>query len=405
MGWRDQPEQMRNLVFAAAVALARTELHADDRNVVVDILIRGLDWEAFLSFVEAHRVGPLVAHQLLSEFGEWLPGPVAAHLRRLLRDAAVRALTLAHVLADTVASIEAHAGPVIAYKGLVAGTELYGNPALRAFDDLDILVGPIAYRTAVPATLAQLGWVPDIDYGYERIFARHLGATVHLDLHAALMPDWIHVHLDHSLAVSRCRSLLISGRAVRVFAPVDLLIVLCVHLAKDVGEIGGAPSLVRVCDIAEFCRVYRSLDWDSALAEAKRLGVLRIVQFGLDLCHQLLGAGVPEVLRRQDGTGLSIQPLLQHAEERIIGYTQRELSHPHFLDEQRWHNALRERWRDRARPPLAIVRRRLAPAAPDFEWVRLPPQLQWAYWGIRPIRLAIKYAHILMRGGGRRHGR
>jgi hypothetical protein len=395
---------MRDRVFAAAIALARTELRAEDRAVVADVLARGLDWDAFLSFADAHRVGPLAAHQLFSEFRERLPSAVATRMRRMLRDAAVRALTLANVLAETVASIEASAGPVIAYKGPVAGTELYGNPALRAFDDLDILVDPVAYGSAVPAILVRTGWVPDIDYGYERIFARQAGATVHLDLHGALMPDWIHVHLDHASAVSRCRSLVISGREVRVFSPEDLLIVLCVHLAKDVGETGGAPRLVRVCDIAEFCRVYRNIDWDGALAEAKRLGVLRIVHFGLRLCRQLMGIEITEFVGRQDRVGLMLQPLLQHAEERIVGYAERDLSHPDFLDERRWNRALRERLRDRVRPTLATACRRLAPAAPDFAWIRLPPRFQWAYWGVRPMRLATKYARMFVRVGWRKHG-
>ena len=69
---------------------------------------------------------------------------------------------------------------------------------------------------------------------------------------------------------------------------------LCMHGSKHVWS-----RLIWICDVAKMLESEPDLDWDSALREAKRVGLWRCLALGVLLAHRVAGAQVPdEVLRR-----------------------------------------------------------------------------------------------------------
>src|SRR5207244_1068830 len=84
-------------------------------------------------------------------------------------------------------------------------------------------------------------------------------------------------------------SLPLGGTLVRTLSAEHLLLVLCAHGAKHCWE-----RLGWICDVAELLRRTPALDLSGMLAQARSLGVERIMLLGLRLAAELLDVPLPE---------------------------------------------------------------------------------------------------------------
>jgi hypothetical protein len=200
--------------------------------------------------------------------------------------------------------------------------------------------------------------------------------------------------LDFQDALDRCRTVDLTGHRVRTLAVPDLLIVLCVQLAKDTAEPLGGPRLIKVCDIAELVRSHPGLDWNSVVRESRRLGVLHLVCLGLAVAARLLGSAIPPAVQESCRGIRSLDSLILHVEERVLGDGTRPYSHPEFLDCASWNAAIRERFRDREKGMITLTYFALSPNGDDYAFVRLPRKLAPLYRLVRPVRLAWKYGRL-----------
>src|SRR5207245_4369807 len=90
---------------------------------------------------------------------------------------------------------------------------------------------------------------------------------------------------------ARLEPLPLGGTLVRTLSAEHLLLVLCAHGAKHCWE-----RLGWICDIAELLRRTPALDLSGMLAQARSLGVERIVRLGLRLAAELLDVPLPEAV-------------------------------------------------------------------------------------------------------------
>jgi hypothetical protein len=308
-----------------------------------------------------------------------------------MMDAAASAATtnLSQVasLLRTRALLAARGIDTIAFKGPALSVALYDDPAIRQSNDIDVLVKrreALAARRLLQAAGHRFGF--GFSEGQEERFLRYSSAYVLLDevgvavdLAWALAPRHLALDLDADSFFPESRSLELGGVHVAVLAPHDLFLALAVHGGKHLWE-----RLGWVADIAQLLATAPDLDVTRAIARARSIGAERLVLVAPALARLLLDAELPHALSaaiQRDPTAASIAERLA---ARLVPLG--TIHHDRMLDPLTF--KLRERPRDRAR---IVARLAVTPTVEDWQWVRLPDALAFAYPAVRPFRLAKKY--------------
>jgi hypothetical protein len=105
-------------------------------------LATAVDGRAFAAFLARQRLLVLVGARLAEIAPEAMAGAFAEHLHGAMAHARVRAMAVSAVTEHLTATLEAQGIPALVLKGGVLAQALYGDPTLRAYDDIDVLVAP-----------------------------------------------------------------------------------------------------------------------------------------------------------------------------------------------------------------------------------------------------------------------
>ncbi len=331
---------------------------------------------------------PLLHHQLRAVADGAVSALVRDALRRRAEADAQRNLRLAGELLRLLDRFAAHGVAAVSYKGPTVALRCYGDLALRPFRDLDFLVRPQdlgtahqvlagdGYRPRPPRTPRQqtairTTWREDAFWRDDDI----------VELHWAFAPPEFPLPLDLDEVWARLEPLPIGGTLVRTLSAEHLLLVLCTHGAKHCWE-----RLGWICDVAELLRRTPALDLSGMLAQARSLGVERIVLLGLRLAAELLDVPLPEDVACRARDDRAVGALA--AQVRATLFRRMPTGSSHSWESRLFHLRTRERWRDRLRYCARVA---LTPTAGDWAWVRLPDALYPLYYVARPIRLIAKY--------------
>jgi hypothetical protein len=369
---------------ALLYACARTKVDRDTSERIQELLGQGIDWTYLTQRAIYHRVAPLVYQTLRQDFADRVRSPVIAEFQDISATVVRKNLFLLTRLVRLLEWLEAEGIEVIPYKGPALSVLAYGNFGLRQFGDLDILVRPDQFRNAVDLLLSR-----GFHLGSKQLWELTLvdaadGASV--DIHQAITPPNFPVKFDFHALHGRLHGIPVAGRTIKTFSPEDMLIVLCVQLAKDAWGTN-ILRLSKICDIAELLRSHPDLDWAFVLEETQRLGCEYILSFGLSVSRELLDADVPALaLRTLPRRSFDI--LFDHIKDKLVN--QNAPFHPGLLTSSRVHFMIRERWRDKFAPHLYYCKRAVLPNELDYAFVNLPGVLHPLYYLIRPVRLLQK---------------
>ena len=102
--------------------------------------IEDVDWDSLVRLAAFHRVAPLLDHALRNTRPHAAPASVLADLTAYVRSASGHSLLLTGELLQLLKRFEAQGIPAIPFKGPALAYFLYGDPALRQFDDIDIFL-------------------------------------------------------------------------------------------------------------------------------------------------------------------------------------------------------------------------------------------------------------------------
>lgn len=369
------------------LACARTQPDAATADHIRALSAGPLDWPALLQVAERHGVLPLLYWNLNAAAPEAVPAELREPLRARFQENARINLFLTGELHRVLGLCAQHGIPAIPYKGPVLTASIYGNLALRHFNDLDILVRRDDVLRARDLLVAQ-GFHPEVRLTpaqepafllYDREY--HLRNDVlSLELHWETAAQYFSWRPGMDSAWGRLQHTTLGGLRVVTLAPEDLLLTLCAHGAMHVWE-----QLKWVCDIAELLRARPSLDWDIVLGEARRLHSTRILWLGLALAHDLLDAPLPgnvlSAIRADPGAA----PLAAEVRRRLFAPAP-----PPLRKRQEYWFYLRARERLRDRIAYA-ARLALRPNALDCRLLSLPRPLFFVYYLLRPFRLIATY--------------
>ena len=379
------------------LACARVSMDAATSAQVGPLLEEGIDWQQVHRIAPQHGMVPLLYWHLNRLAPARIP---ARHLRAMQVDFLQNThqnLMLIEELHALLDLFQARGISVVPFKGVMLVASVYGCVSLRKSGDLDILVHPRDIREAGEVMLAR-GYRSDgpaHDHTFEQRFAGDGGMAV--ELRWRLSPWHFRSVLDLDTLRGRCTSVDVSGRMVPSLSPEDLLVYLCMHGTKHYWT-----RLFWLCDVAELVRAHPEMEWERAQESARVLGSRRMLDLGLFLAGDLLGANVPARVFQRLQRDSRIRLLAQ----QVSGYLFDSPDGPREPASRRERSAYQLSVTDRLADRVCFCRVKagsyLRPNQLDRAWVKLPSSLGFLYYILRPLRLAAGYGSSRIHSHGKR---
>jgi Uncharacterised nucleotidyltransferase len=253
-----------------------------------------LDWSLALELAEEHSVLGVVAGRLKESGHAGMPADVWAKLQSRMHAQHIFTLSMSAELFRILDSFEQMRIETILVKGPVVSFLAYGDPAVRSYVDLDLLVRD---REILPAsrTLAVLGFEADVAEAAilagkipgEYLFKR-AGAQQIVELHTEKTFRYYPRPMRMEDLFTRRRHVLLEGREVPALCLEDELVLNCIHGAKHFWE-----RLMWPADIAAIVARHPEIAWERVRQAARDVGAERMVHVGLLLARSLLGVPIP----------------------------------------------------------------------------------------------------------------
>ena len=369
------------MIVTLAACVNDTQSVLGDR--AMDIVQNSPDWQAIVDRSMWHHVGPQLYRWLEANALSHVPASVFGALKIFYeqnRTGMHRAIEELLVISRALAGVGV---PLLAYKGPVLARQLYGSLACRTSCDIDFLVAESDIDRALEC-LATLDYRrstylrPAQENASRRYYGQYQivrgdGAFT-IEMHWALTPGVLAVHLDYARLWRRSVNVAIDGNGVKTFAPEDQILVMSVHGSKEHWH-----RLKWINDVAHFVRAYPSIDWQSIHAHAKEDGIARILLLGVLIANRTLGAPLPDVLREAIAADSKVLRLSDHVLSTLC--VECQPASP-ISRVNSFRLGMRERFRDRL---MYVVMTTLLPRDIHFKMIRLPNALGWLYVPLRCI--------------------
>ena len=362
------------------LVIARPRLTGKARATLCTELGSDVDWTWLVDKALSHGLGALLCRHLTEVAGAPVPDDVAMAAAAYSQDRASFTESAVAELADLVDALAASGVRVLPFKGPVFGAQAYGDPSLRVFVDLDLLIAA-KDLTAALAVLDRLGYRSDVadlsprrlrDYhrynGQDALFA---AGRMPVEPHWAFAPSTLSMAFDPMPLWARAGSIDVIGRALPCVAAEDALLIACLH--------GGKEQWSRLSWIADVAALMQAhvLDWTSILERAGTSGLRRMVLLGARLAERLLDAALPEPLP----AAIIADPAVDRLADRVQGgLFAGSAAAPSVFQFTGFRWSMRERWSDRLR---YLSRTLLTARVTHFRSLDLPDGLAFLYPAVR----------------------
>ena len=205
--------------------------------------------------------------------------------------------------------------PALVVKGPVLAMQAYGDPTMRSYGDLDLLVRQRDIRRATESLEAtgHQAAVPLSAIDAQRIPGQYLFANSDRNLLVELHNDFTLRYFPRRLPLDKLfeRHILVGldGHEAPTLAVEDHLVYICVHGATHFWG-----RLSWIADVAALVTRQADVDWQKAMNTAKEMGAERMLHTGLRLASDLLQARLPDKVLKivQNDTGAA--KLAAHAQ-------------------------------------------------------------------------------------------
>jgi hypothetical protein len=345
---------MYSLTFSPELELLLCCSHTCPAPAVIDQMHRmmaaDLDWAYLVETARRHGVVPLLYKNLKEHTPDFIPAPERKTLRDYYLRNAGHNLRLLNEL-KRLAKGFADAGlMMIPFKGPLLAEMAYGGTELRrASFDLDIIVRRSEISRATDL-LQTMGYMPAMPARGRSLqdhikFRYHLAFSgphaIHLELHWHVVPrymatfamdDLFQCVLPASTPQLSCLT----------FAPDDLLLLLCIHAAKDFWT-----SLSLVCDLNELLLRHPEIDLERLIQKSRRQGNLRMVLTGLCLVNTLLSTPLPPAVEKAIAADRKTRRIAARLALSLLSEPERRGKAGFILFKYRLFIQLHERMRDK----------------------------------------------------------
>ena len=280
------------------LAGART---AAEPQSIQALLQHPLHWPEILERAERYEIAPLFYANLKKANADTaqIPPAVLERLKRLYYGQAACNMQLYRKLQEVLVAFAEEKIPVIVLKGGALAEVVYPHIALRPMQDVDLLLRKQDLETA-DRLMRALHYVPDESkHSHQWYKDEHMHLPTYLardhsvafEIHYHIIRPPVSAHMPIHDLWCRARPARIAGQSVLLFAPEDLLLHLCLHLALGDHLLGKFRNL---CDISATIRHYHGeLDWIQFLRAAQSYHIEPFVYYALWLAHDVVAAQVP----------------------------------------------------------------------------------------------------------------
>ena len=376
-----------SVLLAACSLITAEEKHQRLRT----LLSQPIDWQALFDLAGRHGVQQLL-YQAISESSASIPAHKALPMQQNHQLNLRRALLMSGELIRIVDHLASLGIETLPYKGLALAEVIYGDIALRQSGDIDLLIRPKDF-SRVRDALQNIGFTPHsrlsepqerayLKSGYEYSFDGAAGPNL-LEVQWAIQPRFYSIHFDMDGIFERAVTVNVAGRPMKTPSSEDLFLILSAHAAKHVWG-----RLIWICDLALILTL-PNLDWQWIAAQAKALGIARIVDVTMILANRLLAAEIPSAatqagLKLNDNETLALVEEIQNHMGGETAYNVESLAYFRLM------LRLRERASDRWRFVQRLV---FTPGSGEWDAVRLPASLFPLYRLVRLSRLVARLLH------------
>lgn len=279
--------------------------HPDARRLA-ERLSAPLDWNVLIAFAEDHGVLGLASARVKDHDEQLIPSENSDYLRGWRRNHTLFTMNLTAEMFRLFNAFAADGVEILVIKGPVLSARCYGDPGLRQYGDLDLIVRDkdilrstelmigLGYEPSVPLTAIRAKKIPGeyvfrqssnqllVEFHTERTFRYH-PRTLPVE---ELFKRQVHVNID--------------SHDVPALSPEDELILICIHGAKHFWE-----QLSYIADVAAFVS-HQELDWTRVMSAAAEVGGERMLFVGLRLAADILGAPLPDRMTGQVRTDQTV---------------------------------------------------------------------------------------------------
>jgi hypothetical protein len=255
-----------------------------------------LNWDVLLNLAEAHGVIGLLCAKLQQSSFAGIADHVREKLLARMRAQHLFNLSLSAELFRVGHALSTAGIDTILVKGPVTSLLAYGDPSVRSYTDLDLLVRQRDITSAFEC-MRGLGFqcdLPESAIRAERIpgeYVFHKPERRLVELHTERSFRYYPKGMPIENLFSRSRKALLENREVRALSLEDELVFDCVHGAKDFWA-----RLMWVADVAALVTHQPDVDWQKTTAAAAEVGAGRMLRVGVQLAASLLGISVPAQL-------------------------------------------------------------------------------------------------------------
>lgn len=366
---------------------ARSSMDSKRAERIGELLATDIDYEWLIGTALQHGVMPLLYINLHNTHPGGIPREIMAEMRSHFEANTRRNLLLTGELLELLNLFGSHGVSAFPFKGPVLASSIYGNLTFRQFVDLDIVVQKQDFLKA-KELLISVGYQPRYkatgsnEAGFllshnEAEFVRHDG-KVSVDLHWGFTLNYSFLEPNLEWFLPRIVPVLLAGTVVHTFSTEDLILLLCLHGAKD-----GWERLLWVCDLAELLEMHDDINWTWTFEQAHRMGMQRMLFVGLFLAYGLLGA----VIQSQILTRMQSDPIARRLAIQVCQSLFAEAdSSARVIKRFTFFVGMLDRPRDKARYCYHRMLYRLTPTPNDWDFIHLPSYLSFMYGLIRPVR-------------------
>ena len=344
------------------------------------------DWVRIIKVAEHAKLLPLFIEGMRICQPETFNADDLANARDYLRLHRTRTAEVVDRYAQLVNHLQLAGIEPICFKGPFLSQLAYGSPALREFNDLDLIIrqGEITHALEV---LEEMGFrITDAAPTWVSMASITEDRELWLDLHLKLMPTHLPDINEMEGLWSRGEEVELNGRKFFTLSMKDTVLVTAMHIVKEYHH--QAPFLGYVLDLAMLLRKESGMARSDFTAHGEANGASAYTRLAFQLIDLLFddGDGVQSV---ENCNNRRVQELADDMLEKlgstaltgaygIKSYGRRPLKVRYTLSASPRDWLIRE---------LQSARARLFYVTPEDEmWCPLPKRLYWFYFVVRPIR-------------------
>jgi Uncharacterised nucleotidyltransferase len=352
-------------------------------------LTRDVDWPRLLYLAEEHGILGLLRMRLGELDENMVPTEIRRKLLELHRLQVFSTLRITAELFRLLELFAANGIGALVVKGPALAVQAYGDPGLRSYRDLDLLVPErdirratesleaSGYQATVPLGAIEAGKIP----GQYLFF--HPETESLIELHNDLTLRYFPRRLPLEKFFARHIQVRLDAREIPALSVEDELVYLCIHGTKHFWE-----RLSWIADVAALVTRQSGINWQGARETAQEVRAERMMHTGLRLASDLLHAPLPAdvLLRVQRDVGAGKLAACVRT-WLLAGETA-----PTLFERAVFRLRMRG---DRLAAPAYLLRLSLSPTEEDWQGAGETSHSRWVDAFRRPFRLARKYG----RGG------